>query len=234
MQAFAEHKGFGAITYLRLIRGAGILSDFVPVLDRVVAARPGVLLIETDSLLYDHSGEWARIMMDYNNFLKSLVMTTLGLPAGKQASPAPIASLDTALFPEDPPGKTATRPVARQGRLVHALAIPLRTPLKHLDPTDPAIKMLIRANNHGIRIVLVRIPRSRDTQRLIPAEHRIREGLIIQEARRLFDAGFIEFNGTLDDDCYRDFSHLNEKGREIFSPWLLTEIKKIKLKGNAG
>jgi hypothetical protein len=245
MEEFAQDKGFGALRFVRLTRNSGEIRHFQPLLDDIIAAKPDILLIHADMLLYRRQGKGLDFVLEYNEYIKHLLLRGLskltGRPVGLGRENNPHGLLDT----EPPPAGTEMpgansgaenhRPQgagSRRELLAYLNTFARRKSLGSMDPADPVVAALRRAHEQGIRIVLLVIPRTWEVEQSIPFAQRRHAQVLLHQAETLFGARVLTFGRRLGNDFYGDFAHLNEKGRLEFSNWLLPRLFELVREGN--
>ena len=101
----------------------------------------------------------------------------------------------------------------------------LRVELKPRDQMAHFYDFIGDAKKAGIRVKFLEMGRSQEANTFIGELNRskIRESLRSLEAKTGCDS--IRFPGSLGPDHYSDFAHVNEKGRAVFSKWLVEQMK---------
>ncbi|HSG73471.1 MAG TPA: hypothetical protein VLA12_23850, partial [Planctomycetaceae bacterium] len=87
------------------------------------------------------------------------------------------------------------------------------------------------ARQRGISIVLLYTP---VTARVEPLEKSIQQHLSGAVNRQLEHEGvtLLEYTSEMDDSQFSDFVHMNERGREIYTKWLVPELLRIALESS--
>jgi len=213
MEAFAKENGLEGLAFLRLTRHDSDISNYEPFFDKVIAARPDIVLIESDSLFY------VRLPRDFYReypdslrrvLLKSLSAKSLVLPA------AAAHELDSETDPPIP---------IEQLKASHSHEAGLRN-LKQRVPADPdrVDALLRKAAEAGVRIVILDMRREPGFEKLA--------GINTEQAAALLKGIPEEYGvrltsqpGELGREYYWDYAHLNEDGRLRFSLWLVSVLR---------
>lgn len=210
MDAFARSQGHGRLRFLRIARARGSFEYFTPMLDGILAARPDVIIIEHDLLFY----QWDEAGQDLPGFIKEKIKALLGV----SFKPNPLNFLEDKLEPDitaqdpagfaDPEKFIAMRPLAAVWN-------------------GEVEDFLKRAGDRGIIVVLLKMPRTPTTESIMAPE--ADKGVIEARMKRYRGLGIGEliFPEALDTSHYLDYSHLNEKGRERFSRWLVIRLEEL-------
>lgn len=210
MDAFARSRGYERLRFLRIARARGSFEYFSPLLESILAARPDVLIIEHDLLFY----RWAADGQDLPGFIKERIKSFFGIPF----KPNHLILLDGNLEP----GTPVMDPAGFADPEKFIAMRPLAT------GWDGEVEdFLDRARGRGITVVLLKMPRAPLAERVLAPE--AYRGVIEARMKRYRALGARElvFPEELDLSHYLDYSHLNEKGREIFSRWLVVRLEEL-------
>jgi hypothetical protein len=241
MSEFAQIEGFAQLDFLRLTRGGAELLQFAPLMDRIIAARPDILLIQADLLTYRWHSEREELFHQHAEYVKLMLIRGLSLIAGnpswlrgQTASPVLLNEAGDTLADGRMPGreKPPLQDVAEEAA-GKARALNDRLPVTRFDAADPVLQTLKRARERGIRIVLLGIPRISEVEVLIPQAERRRERELLRQTEELFGARYIAFDRSLGPDCFEDSAHLNKRGRAEFSRWLITQMHELHRHGGS-
>lgn len=208
MEELAEGQGLAGLEFVRVSRPNADLKSFRPLLDALARSRPDLILIESDSVLYDRRDD--RFFRKYADFFRAMLMESL-----KSKRPVLPQAEKVYLDNEfDIPVQVKNR-----GRAL-AAAVHAWKRRKMSAPED--IKFFFsEAARKGISVKLVRIQRSPEFEKLIHDDG-------LKTARLLKNYGLksLNFPGEIRAEYYSDHAHLNSEGRAKFSLWLIEEFKK--------
>jgi hypothetical protein len=79
----------------------------------------------------------------------------------------------------------------------------------------------------GTKVVMLDLTRSEESRKAYGAEFMNSTTQQIRRLREEYELEFLEYPSVLTLDHYRDFAHMNEKGRKVFSRWFLSELPKF-------
>ncbi|CAG1064935.1 hypothetical protein BAC1_00507 [uncultured bacterium] len=213
MEALAESRGLPNLVFARITRSGGDISNFMPLLSQMAQAAPDIILVESDSVFYDRHTIKNVFLREYIVFLRALLMANL---KSGPTLPEPRVYIENE-FDLALDGKTSARP----GKTLLDKAL--------LDWNEMGLTgrykielFLSEAGKTGAKVVLINIPRNPEFLARIQ-----REGANGEKQRLEDDYGIrsIMFDGEHSPELYSDYAHLNEKGRSVFSDWLIEELK---------
>jgi hypothetical protein len=179
-------------------------------------AAPDIILVESDSVFYNRHKIKNVFLREYIVFLKALLMANL---KSGPTLPEPRVYVENEF---DLQGNDRM-PLARPNKtfLYNAL---LKWNGMGLTDSVSIERFLSEAGKTGAKVVLVDIPRNPEFEALARNQRQEVNG----EKQRLED-GYgvksIRFDGEHRPEFYSDYAHLNEKGRSVFSDWLIEELK---------
>ena len=224
MEEFARQQAFGEIRFLRLARVKGTIDHFLPLFDQIIDAKPDILFIEADSLFFSwEKGGISEIVKEHSIYCRNCIKRGLRWVAGnheKNKTTEELVGLweNNLIIPQ--------KQDVEQFQFYSEL-LKKRQCRRGFDPEEPVAAMLRRAYEKGVRIVILDLPRSELMNTQIPASHKRLTKELSNQLGTLCAARFIVYPGQLGLGCFADFTHLNDKGRELFSRWLLSQIKDI-------
>ena len=92
--------------------------------------------------------------------------------------------------------------------------------LKKFPPPREVDKFLRSAIKKGIKVVIIKYPRSQKAQKEFPlSSHKL-----IKQYTKSYKIKYVEFPYSLSLNCFFDFAHLNSVGRKKFSRWFASRI----------
>jgi len=224
MEAFAADNGFSGLEFLRITRPGCEIKDFEPFFDRVLDARPDVLLIESDALFFVRPRR--DFFREYPDFMRHVLLKSM--------------SSKRLVFPrfavQEIDGATDL-PVITEGLGTAQMnELGLRN-LKQRLPAEGlgANALLQKAAAMGIRLVIVDMRREPGFEKFAGIE-RAQTAALAKNLPAEYGAALISHPEELGREYYWDYAHLNEEGRRRFSLWLLGALKGMggALKGMEG
>ena len=212
MEALAGKHGLDGLEFMRLTIPAGGIMDFMPLLNGIYSAAPDVILVESDSALYERHRVRNAFVRKYTEFLKAMLMDSL--KAGRFVSPEP----------EEPHTEEEfERPLVERGApsLDSLILLWNERSLIGIEESGPFFS---EAAKRRVRVVLVNIPRHPEFERRVggpePEANDLRKRL-----EKDYSVESIGFPREIGESSYSDFVHLNGEGRLEFSLWLVEELK---------
>lgn len=214
MEALAERRGLPNLVFGRITRPGGDISNFMPLLDHVAQTAPDIILVESDSVFYDRHKIKNLFLRDYIVFLRAFLMANL---KSGPTLPEPRVYVENEF---DAGGDRAPRARLNKTLLDEALLN-----WNEMDLTDSVKieRFFSGAAKTGARVVLVGIPRNPEFEELARSSSKVPIGLK-QRIEDDFGVKLIRFDEHRP-EFYSDNAHLNEKGRSMFSLWLIEELK---------
>jgi hypothetical protein len=228
MDDLSRREGDGEIRFLRLARVWSSIDQFLPVKDRIFAARPDVLLIDAEILTYRMKpATVSNAIHEYAEYCRQWIKLLLKGGGHRQITenqPDRMALLGAEVFES---------PVIRDARLFswYRGVIVNREPRGLLPPGDPILALLYEARNRGIRVAVLDLPRSRQAADIIPASHRQKAGELRRQLERECGVRFLDYPRQLPLAMFRDYSHLSATGAELYSRWLLARVSAMLREG---
>ncbi len=209
METLAEERGLSCLRFLRVTRAVGRLSHFEPLRDEIMDARPDLLVIQTDLLLTEHS--LARVYPQFLRFWIGRQMDSLKGPR----RPYPNANLQ----PDEETPRQWRQDRAAFGQFARFFKRQRRK--GWIDP-DRLAAWIDKALREGVTVLLLETPRSVPVHTLIEqsAVKRVQEPLPKQ-----WETIVLSYPVPLPLTYFTDFTHLNARGRDIYSDWLLDALK---------
>jgi hypothetical protein len=214
MADLAAAAGLGPSRFLRLIRYGVVFSDLAGLAEEILRARPDVIIMQLDLLLHEH-GEPMRQQL-FRKYLKWLL-----------AGPGP---WDADRLDQHELQFNNVCPWEQSEEMWRYLVRDQETLLSY-DPAGKSARMardfVLKAAAAGTHVVLLAYPRTPRMEAFKPLMH----PLLIDVVRSLIRSDRISYwryPGRLPDDAFCDFAHLNRKGQEGFSRWLIDELAALK------
>ena len=206
MEAFAVTHGFEGLAFLRISRPRGTFPQFSPLLDAIFAAKPSVLIIQYDLFFLTASG-----VATFPTFLYD----TIGRYAGVRDSIDWNKKSRDSLPPQSKKSETDFSQYTRRLRRLATLS-----PI----PGREIENLLSRARENNVQIIVLQMPRNAKVENLLAENEAYVPYNAFRETIQHLGIRQLQLQEKIDLDYFYDFSHLNLKGREIFSRWLITEI----------
>lgn len=212
MEALALRHGLDGLEFMRFTIPAGGIMDFMPFVNGIFSAAPDVILVESNSALYERHRVRSVFARKYTEFLKAILMGSL--KAGRFMFPEP----------EEPHTEEEfERPL--QGNGAPSLdSLILHWNDKSLTGIAEVSPFFSEAAKRGVRVVLVDIPRHPEFESRVggPAPEAIE---LRKRLEKDYGVESINFPAKLGESFFSDFVHLNGEGRLEFSLWLMEELR---------
>lgn len=195
----------------RLVANWAVFRDFEPFLDELDALEPDVYVLQMDLLVEETAVKFERhLALKYLRWLAS--------GTGKWTWYEPVQEqLDLVCTTESEPEMRAMRAEAH-----------LR-----VDPDGESSRLaqafVRRVATSGARVLLVSVPKSTVFETVLPSASRamlVSSRRLAAESSRVAVAAFTE---TLSDEHFCDVTHLNRKGAEAYSRWLIEQLASVQL-----
>jgi hypothetical protein len=230
MESLAQHEGYGEIRFLRLSRIQSSFEHFLPMMERVIAARPDILLIDSDILSFRlQQPEHSKWLEEYGEFCRERLKESLhrfDRHRSQSRSDREMAALTGAALLDSLPARNAQFFSSYREVIVH------RKPRGALSPGDPILARLKLARARGIRVILLELPRSRQAEMIMPARHLQKSRELRRQLEQECGVRTLEFPYRFPLDMYRDYSHLTGPGAERYSRWLIAQT--VEMAGGKG
>lgn len=218
MESLARTHHVRAFSFLRIARNAGEQSHFSPLLEALWHASPDLLLIQSDLLLFVRESSVDDEDVDYRHYLKALLSGKVTHQRGKN------------LLENNKVEKVATNRGKR--RLGKAVARFRKLQEKASVDLDEFKKLLAQARQNGVQIVILDVPRYFAVEQVRTEDKNTNRLELIRMLREELHLPWLTLPGQLSADCYRDYAHMNARGREQYSRWLLLEIDQLLSRNN--
>lgn len=212
--------GSDKIRVIRIVNNWANFSDFSPLTEQILNLRPDLIVMQTDLLgrvrLIEHFTKPAQLQ-------RYLKWRAFG-PGDWDPLNLNQAELQTDQV--DYNDKSEQRFERRRKSLTEWQGIDLDGP-----DAKQANDFIESARQRGISIVLLYTP---VTARVEPLEKTIQQHLSGAVNRQLEHEGvtLLEYPSEMDDSQFSDFVHMNERGREIYTKWLVPELLRIALESS--
>lgn len=214
MSDFGREKGFDEFKFFQMTKGGMFLEDIFPSLNEITDAKPDVVVIESNLLLFTLD-ERERLNMEigrHKKYLRYLVLRYLLSFTGSK--PRETDFLQTRQDAAILAGKT-------EG-------------LKKYRVRDDVFPEEIEdffalSKKQKIKIIIADVPRYEKLEEVItklPGNNQKMTNLI-QDLKIKYGIEYLEYPEKLGLEYYMDFSHFNQKGRELYSLWLLSCLSKF-------
>jgi hypothetical protein len=221
MDEFSWNSGTGRVRFLRITRPSVSINQLAPLLENILDARPDILILERNILFYHYYPSVGDLAARHSDFLRRKIKGIAAMYTGPQETlnDMPVGILDR--------DEDLERVPFRRGALEWKEYKEVRTrftgPGRYVDRkiTEDFIDI---AHKQNIKVILVDFPRTADADTLILKSDRQLIDSYTDLYKRLYGVRYLHFPEELPLEYFRDYSHLNFKGRELFSAWLLTEI----------
>ncbi len=225
MELLSRRDGEGELRFLRLASIQSSIDQYLPILDRIAAAPPQILLIESDLLYY----RWRQLTVaaelnDYADYCRREIKACL-VRAGMERQRGQ-RNIDPERLLED---GDLDYYAERTNRFLrdYRRSIEERDPRGTLPPGDPILVRLRHLTGLGVHVVLLEMPRTRQADAVVPPLHLKRADALRRQLERECGVQVLRYPGRFPFSMYRDFSHLTNAGAERYSRWLLARVADI-------
>jgi len=236
MEAFSRTNGFGEIQFLRFAKLDGAIADFVPVLGPISEARPDIVLIEANLLLFDFRGgmddmpqrfrflrsEELRDRGDDRNKLRNYFLGMLGI----QQRPRQAAGPNDAASDR----KAYLNIRHRQSELDFSRyrdAGADRLRVRSFGAPTAFIDFFESMKRTGVPVVMLDVPRSAKANAIRSDDINAAAQRLIRQYQDACGLRYLAYPGPLGTEYFKDFVHMNEQGRERYSRWFLSELPRV-------
>jgi len=207
------------INYLRITRAGASILDFEPIFDEIFSCKPDLICIETNLFFFEGYGEentGSKIQSNKKFILNKIKETAFGKKRPLQNTAAFEKWYEKEMGYDSLEGKMSVLDEYRR-RIAH---------WKMISSDNPVYSILFsKAKENNVRIVMVNFERSAPGKKMFDE---IYADVLSQRINYLLaekKIEYIHFPGELPFKCYRDFAHLNLKGRNIFTNWFLKSLE---------
>ena len=211
---FAATRGKEGVEYLRIVNNWAVFKNFEPIADQILAAEPDVVLLQLE-LLGLERGPLGRTILTREYLIWRLAgfgpWNPRNVDQGELQFNKPCTNVQTeeALW-------------RRLERTYDWLE-------DNLDAESPRLarEFIAKAVAKNITVVLLGIPMTErmEQERRSNPEHLLEIAQQLEaEAQNI---AYLNYPGSLPDDRYCDFVHMNKQGREEYSSWILGELARL-------
>ncbi len=231
MDAFSLRSGQAQFNFLRITRPSMSFDQLPPLLDGILAAKPDILVIERNMVFY-RPDPFILAADSYSQFVKTRIKETFFLMVHEYFKPElrgqtkPPNVLDSDAELDKMPFKKGPFELQRFTEERKTIIGPENFLNRNLVEA-----FLARASKCGIRIVLLDVPRSPEANALIPDSDKTLISSYADTYKKLYGVLSLNCPLNLGLEYYRDYSHLNSRGRVLYSQWLITRLGEIKTAG---
>lgn len=233
MEQFARDNGLPGVQFIRFTKLDASLEDYAPLLAKILDAAPDIVLFESRLFLLTHQfKEWEKKTMRF-----------FAQEDGKDARKKLKRFFEERFGAKRPQQKKENPNVAVSEKKILD-SIRRRQTQNDLDNFQNAMedKMIVREfsvpaayaaffeelRKRGIIGALLDTPASEHETTLFAHEKMLELTRHYQEACAIHA---LAYPGKLGLEYYKDFRHMNERGRDAFSRWFLAEIPLVMKKG---
>lgn len=210
MATVAARYGAPNWHFLRIVRSMGGYRNFTPLFEPILAARPDLLILQSDLLLENVQP------IGYGEYLSYSARSWLRQATGRPSLQR-TAVIDQLRDREDNPPFRRSDAVLARYVAARPYALPLPAPAR-----AEIEELLLLAKAAGIRVVVLDLPRSAASREAVAVCRRGSGGDATEAWLRQGDlATWLECPLAFDDDCFYDYAHLNAAGRDKLVSWLV-------------
>lgn len=205
--------------YLQLTRTRALLSDFYPLMNKMLEVRPEIVLIQASLLWQPRNvlNQWderfKHALQKHRAGLKRLIAARIFSPMG---------------IPDTDLNQTGSFKKIHRDSSLFADVVRFRNQFTVMDSElDEDFKtFLLDARARNTRIIVVDVPRYAGLEEQISGSknNKQRWTALHDVLQTGYGVRFMEFPDTLSLDHYKDFSHFNSTGRDKYSRWLFCEL----------
>ncbi|MBL7961593.1 hypothetical protein JNL27_15270 [bacterium] len=220
MSDFGEDIGYDSIRFLRIVRYGSAIEDFIPLMTPMLDASPDMIIIESN-ILFLLGGEVRRpkIWKDIAKFIRFAIKHPTRIPVFERAGRGNLE-----LNMELPFHLSQHDTLTRVKRVMKMKAFKVRSS----DFPKEVIDFFSGSTERKIKIIIIDVP-------YVILEEVIQETSLIQQKTTYlrsqlqvkYGIEYLVYPDSLGLEYYVDFSHLNQKGRERYSYWLLSCLSKL-------
>jgi len=229
MEQFARQNGLSDLQFVRFVKLDGTLRDFTPVLEPIVRADPDIVFFDSNLFVFNFrhhavAGQNRRLFnkdddSDDRKKLLALAQDAIGNRKGMKKKPNP-----NVLTSEEESFRNISMRQADEDfdRYRDQADMGIRLQTFDIPPHYRAFIDTLR--RRGTPVVLLQIPASRDAISVYPVDLLVGADALVARYQQELGLGYLEFPRRLGLEYYKDFVHMNERGRELYSRWFLSEL----------
>lgn len=215
METFAVKNGFRGMQFVRFVKSAGRLEDFIPLLDYIKEAGPDFVFLESNLLGIDFSGGF--IAREKDRVKLRLYIRKM---FGKELPEPDNQLTGEQKFKKEERHQTNTDFInylnGRKGIHLRQFSLPREYEIFFNDLQRSGSKIILLDMPRSARAVTAYTPEFLDEMRSLIKSYQTTYGLLHWEAPDYSDLEY-----------YIDFVHLNKKGRNAYSLWFLSEFSRL-------
>lgn len=205
------------IEFLRIVRLAGRMPHFFPLLDPILESGPNLILIEASLPLIDDGKSTLEV---HQTEIQNVILNYRKLRAAKEKTRV-ANTLESQL-------RGIERPV-RQDSVFLAQYREKRSrwKLTDIEPPKPLADFYETAVERGIEVMLVEVPRSEQAERVLPTADSVAVELRLKLLRDRYEIGYLPCPISFKLHHYTDFTHLRPEARNAYCDWLVSRLRDL-------
>ncbi len=224
--------------FIRLAQMGQDISHFYPIFDRVIEAEPAAVFIEANLLMYDGRRGIESVWKRHRAHCRRMVF---GSPRGIPVDDGPdetrrkrktgswhfnkvkeINTKEHGMFLSKWPQKT-DHSEDKYSRVRRGQQLRYRGCMADLP--EPLEEFLIKAEQRDIPVILLQITGPEKTWKALPEGMKACYSEWGSKLEQEYGASYAVFPRRYGLEYYRDFTHLNKKGRAVFVRWLVENFE---------
>ena len=232
MARFARENGLPGVDLIRFIKMDSALEDFTPLLDSILEAAPDVVIFEARLFVLTNQRQERRLKKmrffrqdDDSDDRTKLKQFFGGLVSAKR----PSQKKDN---PNIPVLEQRLMEALRQRQTQRDLwqfqdAVEERTIIRPFSVPDAYQRFFNALRKKRIPAILLDTPASQYESSLYARALQEEMPVLISRYQETCGLQYLAYPGQLGLDQFKDFRHMNERGRETFSRWFLYEVPRL-------
>ncbi len=212
------------IKYEVIYRKRVVLGDFNHYIDPISNACPSYLLIESNILCINMFKNAVEVKLDFSLLLNEYRKTLRSIPV-RLVSHSPNLQktmLGDPRFEEEVEEDMGMEYWDKYYK--HARKYRIRS----INDFPEWTAFFEKAHELGILVYILELPRSKEAKDILPLKLQREHEELIEQFKQAYDIGYITFPYDLGQKKYfRDAAHVNKKGAELYSSWLVSVLKEL-------
>ncbi len=226
MNAFARQNGFDNFLFIRFVLGGSHLSQFYPLFDHIIAAKPDIVLFQSSFIAYKkkfqkkHHGQ----IHSYRYFFKQYVKYGISFGTSfkkfrhnrKQQEPLSLRTIKKRQSRSQTPS-----------RLKRIAKRRMQWSLRKIDEIPDELDQFFKqAADAGIKVIILNLPRSEKSKAGLPGteEEYIR---LMKDYENNYQIHCLDYPYQLGLESFVDYHHMTPTSRENYSSWLLKQLNTL-------
>jgi len=226
MEAFARRSGYDDFSFTRFVLGGSHLSQFYPLFDHIIAAKPDIVLFQSSFLAYKkpfkkkHHGQIHTVRYFLKQYFLNAVsdISKFRKYRHNREQQEPL-SLETV--------KKRQSRSQKPSRLKRIVQRRMKWSLWKIDEIPERLdQFFTKAADAGIKIIILNLPRPEESRTVIPGTEED-YGKLMTRYQNNYQVQYLNYPYQLGLESFLDYNHLTPGARKSYVSWLLKQLNML-------